>query len=88
MKFNIKAFALTCAIFWGVMLFLITWWIIIIDGSSSQLTFIGRVYIGYTVTPLGSLIGMLWGFVDGLIGGAFFAWLYNLLNRKKNPEIA
>jgi len=31
------------------------------------------------MSPLGSLIGLVWGFVDGLIGGAIFAWLYNLL---------
>jgi len=43
------------------------------------MTFLGRVYRGYAVTPLGSLIGMIWAFVDGLIGGAIFAWLYNLI---------
>jgi hypothetical protein len=38
------------------------------------------VYPGYHATrSLGDVIvGGLYGLVDGLIGGAVFAWLYNL----------
>ncbi|RLA88218.1 MAG: hypothetical protein DRG20_06460 [Deltaproteobacteria bacterium] len=78
MKLDVKAFALTCGIVWGIGLFILTWWIILFHGATDQLTFIGRVYIGYRITPLGSVIGLAWAFVDGLIGGAIFAWLYNL----------
>lgn len=77
MKLNVKAFALTCAIVWGTGLFMATWWIIALDGSSDGATFVGSLYRGYSVTPLGSLIGLAWAAVDGLIGGAIFAWLYN-----------
>jgi len=79
MKLNVKAFALTCAIIWGLGLFAITWWIIVFGGATGEPTFIGRVYLGYCISPLGSVIGLVWAFVDGLIGGAIFAWLYNLL---------
>ncbi len=77
MKLNVKAFALTCAIVWGAALFMATWWIILIDGASDGPTFIGSLYRGYSVTPVGSFIGLVWALVDGLIGGAIFAWLYN-----------
>jgi len=40
---------------------------------------IGAVYRGYNISPTGSFIGLAWGLVDGLIGGAIFAWLYNCL---------
>ncbi len=79
MKLNIKAFALTFAIWWGVGIFLLTWWIIAFGGSASETFFLGRIYFGYTISPVGSLIGLVWGFVDGLIAGAIFAWLYNAL---------
>jgi len=82
MKFNIKAFALTCGLFWGIALFCITWWVILWEGSSTEVTFIGRVYLGYDVTPLGSVIGLLWGFIDGLIVGAIFSWAYNRLSQR------
>ena len=77
MKLNVKAFAYTCAIIWGLGLFLITWWFMIFEGASGDTTLIGRVYVGYNISPLGSVIGLLWATVDGLVLGAIFAWLYN-----------
>ncbi len=79
MKLNIKAFALTCGIFWGIGLFVLTWWIITFSGATGETTLIGRVYLGYRISPVGSIIGLVWAFADGFIGGAVFAWLYNLI---------
>ena len=86
MKLNVKAFALTCALVWGIGLFLITWWIIFFEGKSDQILFIGRIYRGYTLTPVGSFIGLIWAFADGLIGGAIFAWLYNLIASRSSSK--
>lgn len=77
MKLNVKAFGLACGLLVGVGLFLVTWWIILFSGATQEVTFIGKVYRGYTISPLGSVIGLAWGLVDGFIGGAIFAWLYN-----------
>lgn len=79
MKLDVKALAMTLALVWGIGLFIMTWWIILIDGSSADPTFLGQIYRGYTVSPIGSLVGLAWGVVDGAIGGAIFAWLYNLI---------
>jgi hypothetical protein len=86
MRLSMKATALTGSILCGFGLFLLTWWIILFDGASSDPTFIGRVYRGYTVTPLGSVIGLAWGFVDGLIGGVIIAWLYNTLAGRQSAQ--
>lgn len=83
-KLNVKAFALTSALIWGLGLFILTWWIIAFDGITGEPTLIGRFYRGYTVSPSGSVIGLVWASVDGLIGGAIFAWLYNLIMDKFN----
>jgi len=82
MKLNIKAFAMTTAILWGAAMLLITWWIILLDGPSDQATFLAKVYRGYSLTFMGSLIGLIWGIVDGAIGGALLAWLYNRFSVK------
>ncbi len=82
MKLNVQAFALTCGIIWGVGLFLITWWIIAFSGVTDEPTIIGRVYLGYRISPLGSIIGLVWAFIDGLIAGAIFAWLYNRITSR------
>jgi hypothetical protein len=82
MKLNVKAFALTCSLFWGFGLFLITWWIILIGGATGETTLIGRIYLGYNISPLGTVIGLIWALLDGFVGGAIFAWLYNLIAAK------
>ena len=79
MKLNIKAFAVACGLLWGIGLFLLTWWVIAFEGSTGDLMLIGHLYRGYNVSPVGSVIGLVWGFFDALIGGAVFAWLYNKL---------
>lgn len=79
MKLDVKAFALACGLFWGLGLFFLTWWIIALDGATGEVTLIGRLYRGYSITPMGSIVGLAWAFVDGLVGGMIFAWLYNKL---------
>ena len=92
MQLNIKAFALTCGILWGVGLFFLTWWLILLEGSSGDPTLIGRFYVGYNISPSGSIIGFLWGCADGVIGGLAFGWLYNFIilkmaiNKHKNAK--
>ncbi len=75
---NVGALAVAAAIFWGGAVFLTTWWLILFDGASGESLFLGRIYFGYSVSPLGSVIGLLWGLVDGAISGAALAWLYNV----------
>ncbi len=79
MKLNIKAFALAAALFWGIGIFLCTWWIIMFEGATGDVTILGHMYRGFNISPVGSIIGLVWGFFDGLISGAIFAWLYNWL---------
>lgn len=88
MKLNVKAFALTCGLVWGLGLFLVTWWIIILHGAADMESdtytppFIGLVYYGYSFTVVGSFIGLAWAMIDGLILGLIFAWVYNLFVEK------
>jgi len=77
MKLDVKAFALACSILWGLALFLVTWWVILLDGASGDPTWLSQIYRGYSISTVGSFIGLGWGLVDGLIGGAVLAWLYN-----------
>jgi hypothetical protein len=77
MKLDVKAFAITCSLIWGFGLFFLTWWVIMFDGATGEVTLIGRLYRGYSISPQGSVIGLLWALADGFVGGAIFAWLYN-----------
>ena len=77
MKLDVRAFAITCSLIWGFGLFFLTWWIIMFDGPTGEVTLIGRLYRGYSISPTGSVIGLVWALADGFVGGAIFAWLYN-----------
>jgi hypothetical protein len=77
MKINVKAFAVTMGLWWGLGLFALTWWMILFQGATGDPTLVGEVYRGYNISPLGSLIGLAWGLADGFVGGAILAWLYN-----------
>jgi hypothetical protein len=86
MKLNVKAVALAFALVWGFGLFTLTWWIILTGGATGEPTFIGRVYLGYKISPLGSFIGLIWALLDGFVAGAVFTWLYNLIVAKSTKE--
>ena len=80
---SIRAFALTAAIFGASTMFLLAWWLILTGNADGPPTLLEKIYIGYSFTPLGSLIGAIWGFFDWGIAGAIFAWLYNRISKKK-----
>ena len=79
---SIGSVALTTGILGASAMFFLAWWLIVIGNADGPTTLFERMYIGYSFTPLGSVIGAVWGFVDWGIAGAIFAWLYNWINKK------
>ena len=59
----------------GVSAWLLGWGVEIVKLISS-------LYKGYAPSFGGSVIGALWGFFDGFIGGIIIAWLYNRFQKK------
>ena len=86
MKLNIGAFALAFGIWWGVGVFITTWWLIIAGVESTGPMVLEHFYMGYSVSALGSLVGLIWGFVCGTICGGILAWLYNVLAERIGAE--
>jgi len=83
---SIRSVGLTTGIFGASTMFLLAWWLILTGNAEGPITLVERVYIGYSFTPMGSIIGALYGFVDWGIAGALFAWLYNLINKRFNVD--
>jgi len=79
MRFNVKALALTCGIFWGATILLATVWLLVLGFEGEVISNLDHFYFGYSFSYVGAVIGAIWGFVDGAICGAIFAWLYNKL---------
>ena len=78
---SIRALALTAGIFGAATMFILAWWLILTGNAEGPPTLFERIYIGYSFTPMGSVIGAAWGFVDWAIAGAIFAWLYNKIKK-------
>lgn len=81
MRLNIKAFSIACSLIWGSALLVIgiahaIW----PNYGQLFLELIASVYPGYhSDSSVGSIIvGTVYGLFDGGIGGALFAWIYNL----------
>ncbi len=82
MRLSIKAMAGSSGIFWGVCVLFVgmanniwpSYGLVLLQLCAS-------IYPGYHPgTGLGSVvIGAIYALIDGLIGGAVFSWLYNLL---------
>ena len=79
---SIRSAALAAGILGAGAMFFLAWWLILIGNAEGPTTLFERIYVGYSFTPLGSVIGAVWGFVDWGIAGAIFAWLYNCINKK------
>ena len=80
MKFSIKGLALASGILWGLAMLGMGIANLIWDGYGQQfLQTMSSVYLGYHATRsiVEVIVGTLYGAVDGFIGGAVFAWLYN-----------
>ena len=81
---SVRALGLTAGIFGSFTMFFLAWWMIITGNAEGPTTLFERIYLGYSFTPVGSVIGALWGFIDFGIAGVIFAWLYNFINMKIN----
>ncbi|TDJ72402.1 MAG: hypothetical protein E2O38_04755 [Proteobacteria bacterium] len=84
MKLDIKGMAITLGLVWGAAVLLVgTANLIWPNYGQAFLELVASIYPGYTAgAGVGQLIvGTLYGLVDGAVGGAVIAWLYNLFAR-------
>lgn len=72
-----KAFAMAAGIICGLFILLFGWAGAMLNWGNELANLWGTVYIGFGSTFLGGIVGAIWGFADGFIGGYLFARLYN-----------
>lgn len=79
---NPKSLGLAGGVLWAAVMFFGT----LIAWGTGYFTpfyeFWASIYPWYSVTPLGSVLGLIYGFLDGLIGLFVFGWLYNWFDKK------
>ncbi|NGX57143.1 MAG: hypothetical protein K940chlam3_00026 [Chlamydiae bacterium] len=77
MELNAKAFGLAGGILWGVSMFIMTWLSLWTGYGALFLDAMMGIYPGFEISPVGSFIGLAYGFIDGVVGLFILGWLYN-----------
>jgi len=76
--FKPVALGIALGVVWGGALFLTTWLSYFTGYGRFFLVAIPQsLYPGYAISPSGSFLGLIYGFVDGFISGALIGWIYN-----------
>ena len=81
MKLSLKSLTITAAVLWGISFFLVSVANLIWPPyGAAFLNAMSSLYPGYeSIGTFGSVIvGTLYALLDGAVGGAVFAWLYNI----------
>ncbi len=85
MKLRPLYLGISIGIVWGVSLFITTWLSYYTGYGKLFLEVLAQsIYPGYSITPFGSLLGLFYGFLDGLISGSIIGAIYNRLSGGRN----
>ncbi len=74
---NEKALGLSGGILWGAVMLVTTWASVLWGYGTAFLGVMADVYPGFSVSWGGSIVGAVYGFIDGFIGLYLLAWIYN-----------
>ncbi len=78
MKLKPVALGIALGSVWGILLFITTWISYYTGYGKLFLEVLAQsIYPGYTITPLGSFLGLLYGFADGFVSAALIGYIYN-----------
>lgn len=85
MKLKPVYLGVSIGIVWSGSVFLTTWLSYYTGyGRLFLEAFAGSIYPGYSITPVGSLVGLIYGFIDGLVSGTIVGVIYNRLVGGRN----
>ena len=83
MKLRPVALGVALGSVWGVSLFITTWISYYTGYGKLFLEVLAQsIYPGYTITPIGSFLGLLYGFADGFVSAVLIGYIYNKLVKR------
>ena len=87
---GVVSLGLAVGIAWALGVFLLGLGAGLFDWGIPVVAVLASLYRGYDPSFVGNITGAVWGFVDGFIGGALVAWLYNrfVARRASGPPAA
>ena len=87
-RINANILGLVLGVLLALIIFVATNWLLVKGGDQvgAHLQLLGQYYLGYSVSFVGSIIGMGYGFVTGYLIGRFTAVVYNAVLRLRDRE--
>lgn len=76
MKSNSMRAAVAGGILWGACLFAMTMISVYTGYAAAFLNAVGSLYPGYTISIGGSIVGLIYGFLDAFVGVYLAIWVY------------
>ncbi len=76
---NPKRLGLAGGILWALCMFFCTIIALYTGYAKQWLLIMGDIYPGYTISLWGSVLGLIYGFIDGFVGLFLLIWIYNKL---------
>ncbi len=76
-QIDVKSCALAFGCTWAAFVFFHGLCVWLFGWGTELQAVVSSLYIGFSPGLLGSVIGAIWGFLDGAIFGALAAWIYN-----------
>lgn len=77
MELRLRAFGLSLGMVLGLAMLLMTWFFVSQGLSDEYFSKLQVLFIGYSISWTGGIVGFIWGFILGFVGGVLIAWLYN-----------
>ncbi|MFQ6085174.1 MAG: bacteriophage holin [Candidatus Bathyarchaeia archaeon] len=78
-----KRLGLAAGIFWGVSMLVMTLVSVYTGYATAFLNGMASIYPGYAISLTGSLIGLVYGLLDGFVDLYLVAWLYNFFGKRR-----
>lgn len=76
MEIRKRAFGMAVGLFWGLVILLGTWFLLLRGSPGEIFSKASSFYVGYSYTFGGAIIGFIYGVVTGFIAGVVIAWFY------------
>lgn len=81
MKFDTNRAALTGGLIWGFLMFFTTIQSVRTGYGRAFLRTLESIYPGYTVSANGSVVGLVWGFVEIYVLVHLILWVYKQVSK-------
>ncbi len=81
-RMSLKGLTLGVGCAGAVYMLFIGWTAAFFNWGTNLVQVLSSIYVGFEPSFFGGIVGAIWGFIDGCIGGAIIALVYNFFAEK------